>query len=158
MSTQQDTKQVLAASNIITEIVLAFSWGALAGGLIMLLAVACSANATATNNRQNTFGAVIESKNTNTYLFAVPIAGQIIEHDEEVVTNVRFQPYGTPALYDETVLFCGDVSGYFAGKSGPLVITYHTIAHRLFQGVACHDIVSVFEVRNTVTEQAKESK
>ena len=50
MSTQQDTKQVLAASNIITEIVLAFSWGALAGGLIMLLAVACSANATATNN------------------------------------------------------------------------------------------------------------
>ena len=136
----------------------AFSWGVFVGGILLTLVFACYADATTTNNRQNTLGAVIESKNMNTYLFAVPIAGQIIEHDEEVVTNVRFQPYGTPALYDESVLFCGDVSGYFAGKSGPLVITYHTIAHHLFQGIACHDIVSVFEVRNTVTEQAKESK
>jgi len=136
----------------------AFSWGVFVGGILLTLVFACYADATTTNNRQNTLGAAIESKNMNTYLFAVPIAGQIIEHDDEVVTNVRFQPYGTPALYDETVLFCGDVSGYFAGKSGPLVITYHTIAHRSFQGIACHDIVSVFEVRNTVTEQAKESK
>ena len=124
----------------------AFSWGALVGGLIVFLAIACYANAMTTNNRQNAIGAVIESKNMNTYLFAVPIAGQIIEHDEEVVTNVRFQPYGTPALYDETVLFCGDVSESFNGKTGILVVTYRRQATLNYKGIGCHELDSVFEV------------
>lgn len=103
------------------------------------------AHGSTTKPRPNNLGIERVYTNTNTYLFAAPIDGA---HIEGRVTAIRFQPYNTMALYDETVLFCGDVSNFFIGKSGPMVVTYDRIGHRLFRGVACHDIVSVFEVHD----------
>lgn len=97
-----------------------------------------------TQPRPNSLGVEETYQNPNTYLVALPIDGQILDGR---FTNIRFAPYATADLYDETVLFCGDVSGQFNGKKGPLVMTYWTQASGKFQGVGCHDLISVFEVK-----------
>lgn len=114
----------------------------------MALAVACVfAHGSTTKLRPNSLGVEQTYTNPNVYLFAVPIDGQVIE---EHFTSIRFQPYGTMELYDESVLFCGDVTAVFSSKSGPMVVTYERVAHHMFRGVACHDIVgAVFEVHDS---------
>ena len=99
-------------------------------------------------NRPNSLGVSEVYQNSNVYLFGQPIDGQILEYEEDHATNVRFQPYNTPALYDESVLFCGMVADFFQGKRGPVVVTYDKIAHRRFNGIACHELISVFEVHD----------
>jgi hypothetical protein len=95
-----------------------------------------------THPRPNSVGVNQFYENNNSYMFALPIAGTVMDG----ATSIRFQPYNTMSLYEESVLFCGDVSNSFRGKSGPIVVTYDRVAHRMYRGVACHDIVSVFEV------------
>ena len=118
--------------------------------LLMCFGPACliAHGSTTKVNRSNSLGISEIYTNTNAYLFGVPIDGQILESEEDRATNVRFQPYNTPALYDESVLFCGQVADFFQGKTGPLVVTYDRIAHRRFHGIACHDIVSVHQVHD----------
>lgn len=94
-------------------------------------------------NRPNSLGVSEQYQNPNAYLFAIPTDGTIMDG----ATNIRFQPYATAALYDESVLFCGDVSSYFDGKRGPLVVTYRREAARKYKGVGCHELISVFEVK-----------
>lgn len=96
-----------------------------------------------TGNRPNSLGISETMQNPYTYLLALPINGQILDGQ---YTNIRFQPYGAPALYDESLLFCGDVTDQFDGKHGPVVVTYRKQATRLYKGVACRDLLSVFEV------------
>jgi hypothetical protein len=103
------------------------------------------AHGSTTHPRPNSLGVEQVYTNTNAYLFGLPIDGQILEG---AVTNIRFQPYNTMELYDESVLFCGNVTTEFNGKVGPVVVTYDRIGHRLYRGVACHDLVSVFEVHD----------
>jgi len=125
--------------------------------VVLILAILCfcfgpqvslAHGSTTKANRPNSLGISEIYTNTNAYLFGVPIDGQILESEEDRATNVRFQPYNTPALYDESVLFCGQVADFFQGKTGPLVVTYDRIAHRRFHGIACHDIVSVHQVHD----------
>jgi hypothetical protein len=129
-------KESIIAWLIVILLVLAFCFGP---GLLL-------SHGSTTVNRPNSLGISESYQNNNQYLFGVPVAGQILEYDEDRATNVRFAPYNTPALYDESILFCGMVADYFEGKSGPLVVTYDKIAHRRFHGIACHDLVSVFSV------------
>ncbi len=82
-------------------------------------------------------------QNPYRYLLALPIDGQILESK---YTVIRFQPYATPEIYDETLLFCGDVTPMFEGKRGPMVITYRVRASQMYKGIACHDLINVFEV------------
>jgi len=63
------------------------------------------------------------------------------------MTNIRLQPFGTPQLYDESLLLCGDVSDQFAGKKGVLVLAYERQAHRMYRDVGCHELRGVFEVK-----------
>ena len=93
--------------------------------------------------RPNGLGVSETYSNPNTYLLALPVDGQIFEGR---FTNIRFKPYATSDLFDETVLFCGDVTEMFAGKTGTVIITYRTQASGKFQGVGCHTLIGVFEV------------
>lgn len=111
--------------------------------LVLAAVLIATGHATTTNNRPNTLGASQIYTNPYTYLLALPIDGQILEGK---YTNIRFQPYATANLYDESVLFCGDVADMFNGKHGPVVVTYRTQASRLYKGSACHALLSVFEV------------
>ena len=93
--------------------------------------------------RPNSLGVQETYQNPNTYLVALPVDGKILDGR---FTNIRFQPYAAAALFDESILFCGDVTDQFEGKLGPLVITYRTQAAGKYQGVGCHELVSVFKV------------
>jgi len=100
--------------------------------------------ATSKSNRSNSLGVEQTYSNPNTYLLAVPIDAQFLDGGN--FTSIRFHPYNTTMLYDENVLFCGDVAEYFNGKRGVLIIVYDRVGHRAFRGLACHELSAVFEV------------
>ena len=112
--------------------------------LIPLLAVfAIAVFAHDSQPRRNSLGVLESYRNTNTYLFALPVDGKVLDGH---FTNIRFKPYAAPILYDESILFCGDVTEKFQGKLGPLVVTYRTQASGKYEGVGCHELLSVFQV------------
>jgi hypothetical protein len=100
-------------------------------------------HAETTKARPNSLGVPQYIINPYTYLLGLPVDGQILEGK---YTNIRFWPYGTPSLFDQSVLFCGDVASQFT-KTGPVVVTYRTQASQMYKGIACHDLKSVFEVK-----------
>lgn len=102
-------------------------------------------HASTTKARPNSLGVDQVYENNNAYLLALPIDGTNLEGN----SLIRFRPYNTPALYDETVLFCGSVNDYFHNAdgthmSGVLVIVYDKVGHRMYRGLACHDMIHVF--------------
>jgi hypothetical protein len=94
--------------------------------------------------RPNSLGVQETYQNPNTYLLALPVAAQVLDGR---FTNIRFQPYKAAALFDESVLFCGDVTDEFRGTSGVLVVTYLTRASGRYEGVGCHNLQGVFEAK-----------
>lgn len=113
----------------------------------LISAVAAIAEPSIKHNRPNSLGVDEVYQNRNIYLFATPIQGSVINGSRgEKYTVVRFQPYNTMSLYDESVLFCGDVSGDFASKKGPIVVTYDRVAHTAYKGIGCHEFDSAYEV------------
>jgi hypothetical protein len=63
--------------------------------------------------------------------------------------NLRLQPRGVYSLFTQEILFCDydNVAEKFAGKRGLMVLTYETVAHRSIEGIGCHDLRSVDEVK-----------
>ena len=111
---------------------------------IALIALATDRlHGTTTPNRANSLGVSETYLNPYTYMLGLPIAGQVID---EKFTNIRFLPFGTPQIYDESILFCGDVTELFDGKRGVLAVAYETRAHAMYHAVACHELLGVFEV------------
>jgi hypothetical protein len=111
---------------------------------LLILALVSLGIAETAPNRPNSLGISEVYTNTNAYILALPLDGQVLGGE---VTNIRLQPYGTPQLYDENLLLCGDVTEAFNGKSGVLVIVYSKVAHRLYQNVPCHNLKGVFETK-----------
>ena len=127
--------------------------------LNLVFAVAVTAFAVPTKNRPNTLGIAEFYQNPNIYLFGtLACRGEndcslLRDAKERVYTNLKFQPFDTPSLYEEPVLFCGDVSASFNGKSGPLVVTYRRQATLNYRGIGCHDLDSVFEVHADAAQE-----
>ena len=67
--------------------------------------------------------------------------------DDAIV--LRIQPLATFNLFTEDILICNrrDITGMFEGKHNPLVLTYRTQASRLVQGIGCHTLVRVDEMK-----------
>ena len=99
-------------------------------------------HAETTKARPNSLGVPEIVTNPYTYILGLPIDGQVLEGK---YTNIRLWPYGAPALYDVSILFCGDVT-YSFHKKGVLVVTYRIQASHTYKGIACHDLLGVFEV------------
>jgi len=97
-----------------------------------------------TKARPNTLGVSDFYNNPYTYLLAKPIDGQVFSGG---YTNIRFAPYAAADFYDLSILFCGDVSDQFDGKSGVLVIVYKIQGTHKYRGIGCHELVGVFEVK-----------
>jgi hypothetical protein len=119
------------------------AWVVIGVALVFALAVA-KAFGTTTAPRPNNLGVLETYQNPNFYLVGLPVDGQILDGR---FTNIRFQPYAAAALFDESILFCGDVSEQFDGKVGPVVVTYRKQASGMYRGVGCHTLVSVFTVK-----------
>ena len=116
--------------------------------LFLALVLAASAQgATSAPRHDNGLGAVIEYTNPFIYNFGKIVDATIVRKDGRVATNLRFQPYGTFELYTEQVLLCGPPSQDLIDKSnGAIILTYRRQAHEAVDGVACHDLESVFSV------------
>ena len=111
--------------------------------LVIAAVMIATGNASVPKSRPNSLGVAQFYNNPYTYLFGLPIEGKYVDGN----LNVRFQPYASADLFDESILFCGDASGKFKGKKGPLVITYRIQSGHMVQGIGCHEIFSVFEVK-----------
>jgi hypothetical protein len=115
-------------------------------GLLLMGACSILAHGSTSTPRPNSLGVEEVYTNPNTYLLAVPLEAVALE-DGKYVT-IRFAPYNTYALYDESILFCDvDSVRKFEGKSGVVVVTYETRAHTMYRGLGCHELISVFEVK-----------
>ena len=111
--------------------------------LLFVLGFGAFAHGSTTKARPNSLGVEEVFYNPYAYLLALPVDGTVMDG----VSSIRFKPYGTPELYDESILFCGEVTKEFDGKQGVLVIVYEKVGHRLHEGLACHELESVFEVK-----------
>jgi hypothetical protein len=89
---------------------------------------------------------VSDQPNPMAYLYGAAINGTILGSANDMYTNVRFQPSHTPVLYDISVLFCGDESQSFRNAVGPIVVTYKKLSVRSYQGIGCHELISVDRV------------
>ena len=101
-------------------------------------------HAETTKARPNSLGVPEIVTNPYTYMIGLPLDGQVLEGK---ATNIRVQPLGAPLLYDVDILFCGDVSSAFQDKHGVLAIAYRMQASRMYQGVPCNELKSVFELK-----------
>jgi hypothetical protein len=112
--------------------------------MLIAAVLIATGHASTTRPRPNTLGVAQFYDNPYAYLLALPVDGQVLEGK---YTNIRFAPYAAPDLFVQSILFCGDVTPMFDGKTGVLAVTYRAQASRLYQGVACHEILSVFQVK-----------
>lgn len=111
---------------------------------VLLLA---TSQAAISRKQPNNLGVIISNDNPNIYMFGLPVDGVVVECSKSAVcTNVSFRPYSTDMLHTESVLFCGNEAESFKGKRGVLVVTYRRQGTSNYKGIACHDLVSVFEV------------
>lgn len=118
--------------------------------IILITSDGC--HAAVAGKQKNSFGAVIDYSNPNVYIFGAVADGAVFKDEhQKVLTNVRFQPYNTFALYTESVLFCGDVSNLF--YHGAIVVTYKRRAHEASGGIGCHELVSVNKVEDKKGEE-----
>lgn len=113
--------------------------------LSVLMFFANFAHAAVGKKHSNSLGVVQYETNPFTYFEGALVSGAVIDSG----VNLRFQPRATYGLFTQDILFCDyeDAAVKFAGKSGLLVITYETVAHRTIQSVGCHTLVSVDEVK-----------
>ena len=97
-------------------------------------------------NRSNAFGAVIYQRNPNSYLAGSVTEVFDIENEKGLV--VRVQPISTYAQFTDDILFCGFPVDMLQGKENPMVLVWETTAHRTVNGVGCHRLVSVQEIKS----------
>ncbi len=120
--------------------------------VIGVLATACLSHASTKQPRRNSLGVEQFYMNPNIYLFGVlACSGEndcslLKDAKGRIYTNLKFQPFNTPELYEEPVMFCDNVAGAFKEHRGTIVITYRRQASLNYQGIGCHDLISVFDV------------
>lgn len=123
-------------------------WLIVFGVLILILgALAASGKCTETE-LERPIGDLVPTINNNVYIFGTLVGGTVMKDPVtgKWATGIRLQPVGTPLVYEESVLLCGDRVEDFKGMQGVIVVTYRRTAHERFQEIACHSLVSVSEV------------
>jgi hypothetical protein len=117
--------------------------------ILGLLLVANYAHcATTSTAKHNSLGTTI-SIDPNAYFVGSIVSGEMHQDkDGRVGTNVRVHPKTMYALFDESIMFCGDESIRLSSPEGSILngdyaFTYRREASRLIEGIACHELRSV---------------
>jgi hypothetical protein len=105
---------------------------------------------TSTAKHKDSLGVVMQQTNPNVYLSGTLLDGSVFDSDGREFTSLRVHPLKTFALYDEDLLLCGNKAEDFQGKTSPVLITYERVAHQTVQGVACHELMGVDEVHESL--------
>lgn len=92
----------------------------------------------------NSLGAVISYDNPLTYKEGSVSAATYVKDNALVV---RIQPRGTFSLFTEDILLCPGAADKLSTKHNPLVLVYETQAHRVVEGVGCHELKFVDEIK-----------
>ncbi len=127
-------------------------WFALLAILFMCLAglFIGTGHAATTSSKKNAFGAVTITSDPNVTLVASLLGGEVHrDSDGRLGYNLRLHPKYTYGLFDESVMFCGDVRGMLENKGTTfLAYTYRKAASRLIDSVPCHQLIGIDEVPN----------
>jgi hypothetical protein len=91
------------------------------------------------------------TENPYTYKVGALTNASIIGDNEGVV--VRIQPLATYSLFTEDLLLCGVPADMFLNKGNPLVLTYKTKASKTVQGIGCHELVRVDEMKTETPQK-----
>jgi hypothetical protein len=114
--------------------------------LAIVTALALVVHATTTSH-SNSIGVPMSQDNPYTYkVGSVAVAGM----PEDAIV-LRIQPLATYSLFTEDILFCNrnSVAEMFEGKTIPVVLTYKTKATHMVQGIGCHALIRVDELKET---------
>jgi hypothetical protein len=103
----------------------------------------------------NSLGVVISQENPFTYRAGSVITVFDVEEGKGYV--IRIQPYKTYLSFFEDILVCGehidaggqisDAIDMFDQKQNPLMLVYRIRASRTVEGVGCHELVGVNEIK-----------
>lgn len=120
--------------------------------VLTLLAGKGAFGAIATKHHDNSTGFVMQQTNPNTY-----VEGYIRDFARVGPgLNIRIQPRGMYSLFDQNILFC-DIDNVAAkfdkDLHGVVVLTYETRAHRTIEGIGCHELMFVDEVKGGTHEK-----
>jgi hypothetical protein len=113
--------------------------------LSFLLLTLFSSAAISKKPNTNSLGTVQYQNNPYTYKAGALTAAAFVG-DGGVV--IRIQPRGTFSLYTEDILFCAGAVELVGTKRNPLVLTYETQAHHMIEGIGCHKLIYVDEIKN----------
>lgn len=117
--------------------------------MILVLLVPVTLYSGTVDRHQNSLGAVISDYNPWVYDLGALRTGSVFYCDqrkEEACTSIVFSPFGVDTLSTEQLLFCGDQSDEFKNKKAPIVLVYRRQGSRVYDGIACHNLLKVFEV------------
>lgn len=118
----------------------------------LVIYVAC-AHARTTTKQTNATGALIYNENPFTYVIGEIIGGDVVGSGNDIAISIRIHPYGTYMLYDQNMLFCGRESVPLLLndsnqlKPGLLAFTYRRAASRTVEGVGCHTLMAVDQLK-----------
>lgn len=118
-------------------------------GLLVFLNINAHCATTSSIKHGNSLGATISQDNPNTYREGAVLAVAYVGSQGHEGLVVRIQPRGTYALFTEDLLICGAPIEKFEGKTNPMVLVYETVAHSSVEGVGCHQLKIVDEVKAT---------
>lgn len=123
-----------------------FFWGTVITGGMLIVQYAHSTTTSA--HHGNSLGTVQYQDNPFTYKVGKVSAVGFV--DDSV--TLRIQPLATYGLFTEDILICDRINAapLFEGKSNPLVLTYKTRDTRIVQGIGCHTLVRVDEMKARV--------
>lgn len=99
------------------------------------------------SNSKNSLGALTYQDNPFTYTAGSVSEVFVIGNKRGMV--VRIQPLSTYLQFTSDLLFCDLPIDMLENKQNPIVLIYETKAHRTIEGIGCHNLVSVREVKPT---------
>lgn len=118
--------------------------------VLTVMAAKGAFGATSSKKHGDSIGFIMQQNNPNTYIEGGVTNVAFVES----AVNIRVQPRGMYNLFTQEILLCdrNNVAEKFQGKGGLVVLTYETVAHRTVEGIGCHELRSVDEVKSTTGE------
>jgi hypothetical protein len=113
---------------------------------VILLGKTAHCATTSAKKHNNSIGALMYVNNPYTYIAGSVTAGFAVEQN----LVLRVQPLSTYSLFTQDLLFCDSPVELLDGKSNPVVLVYETVSHRAVEGIGCHNLVRVEELKSDV--------
>ena len=120
---------------------------------VAVVGLACavsSATATSAPRRgDNGLGVVLSQDNPFIYNMGIVAHGDVLRDPKgREFTAIDFAPVGGRMLFPEGILLCGNQAGpLMEHQMKVVVLTYERQAHTMTQGIGCHELHGVNEVK-----------